>query len=187
MFQQSIEILKELHVKRELDSKTLSIREKLEIAEECMKKVKSREEYLEIQQTYEELKNLLKLEKKGFLIKEKYLSEEEVGEILYIADGEIKQAEKEYLKLKKRAEDIDAKYKKEMKTLTAAMEEIEKGHTKAKKIDEHLPAGVWLYESKINHRWENTAHAARLKYEGPDATKIMAVGHTRPLKGAELF
>ena len=135
MFKQTIKSVVDLQSRYQLEAKTLPLEKKIEIAKECLEKVKDAAEYLEIKETLKDLQNQRELEMKGFSPKKSLLTKSEVKETLLVMNKETNEAEGKYLELQARSKKLEEDYKKEKNAISSEMKQIEALYRKAIEIN----------------------------------------------------
>lgn len=149
MFEKSRKILIQLLDRKEQMEKDLPLAAKIQLAEDCLKEVKDKKEYMEIEQILEGLQKEYKYMKKGFKKTREFMSTEEAEQIVREVNQEINVAVGTYEKLKKEADDLESNFKKQMDTLKSEIKAIEDQYTFAARINSYLPHGIELELRKI--------------------------------------
>ena len=149
LFEKTIEIVKQLNHRKWIESKTLPVEKRIELAKECLNQVKDHNEYKEIEASLKELQEEFSMGLKGISFKKELLDEEQINQIVNVINEEFKAADKEYNNLKREAESVRTKYLAEMDAILLAMKAIESNY-KYVRNNISLPAHSELDFSNIN-------------------------------------
>lgn len=144
MFEKSMQIIEKIN--REAEHRSPSTKEKIELANRCLNKVKTPEEYDEIEAIVKQLEADLKRERHGFF---RYpYSREEEDKIVKTINAENKAAEKRYLELIRQADKLLKEY---LEASTPVLQELREITAQRRLIGDTIGWRSWgLFPEKFN-------------------------------------
>lgn len=126
VFKESFGVLQIIKENYEQSQRSLTTDVKIEIAKDCMKKVKGTPEYFEIEKTLKELERDYRYERHGVIMspRVKPFEDEVVENMAQVLDKEAREAKIRYNKLQIEKENLTTAYREKMNVIKAELKEI---------------------------------------------------------------
>ncbi|MCC2430680.1 hypothetical protein LKL81_26065 [Bacillus paranthracis] len=152
MFENSISKLKELKERKRIETPTLSLIDRINIANDCMEKAKDIKEYKEIEAIRNNLKEEYRLSSKNldFQIKSSFeLKGEELVQTIKVLNQELSKADQRYFELNKSVKESIEEFTTKIIPLIKELSFIEGQNYCVKDMNEFLPTGTEIHKTNI--------------------------------------
>jgi hypothetical protein len=128
LFKETPGILERIQSNYQSTESALTTLEKMNLARECMEKVKNKPEYFEIEATLKELEKQYRYERAGVNLAPIVtpFSQEQAEKMAAVLNKETLEAEKKYKQLVQQAKEVTDLYLEKMSVIANEMDEIEK-------------------------------------------------------------